>query len=263
MLNIIRRKLKDQRNSVLVYAASVIAYAALMISLFPSMREMDIEAIYSQMPENFMKFFGTEMTAFSTIEGYISVEFLSLFFPLIIVFYAGSTAGSAIAGQIERRTIDFNLSQPISRTKLVLSETVVALIYLLAITSSTGIAMLGFGKAFDVAFKPDGVLAFVVTATLFMWAFYGLAILISSLLRSKMSVMLITAGVLLGSYIFSSLSRIVEKLQGYDKYSLFYLYNPEELLRSGNIQLTHLVMLLIILGIGLAGAVTIFNKKDV
>ncbi|OQA03073.1 MAG: hypothetical protein BWY68_00844 [bacterium ADurb.Bin400] len=123
--------------------------------------------------------------------------------------------------------------------------------------------MLGFGKAFDVAFKPDGVLAFVVTATLFMWAFYGLAILISSLLRSKMSVMLITAGVLLGSYIFSSLSRIVEKLQGYDKYSLFYLYNPEELLRSGNIQLTHLVMLLIILGIGLAGAVTIFNKKDV
>lgn len=264
MINIIKQRIKEQLRGVLIYAGALCAYALLMISLFPSIKKMDLEALTKSMPEEFTKFFGDSgMSAYNTIEGYISMEFLSFFFILIVSFYVSAAAGSAIAGQIEKRIADFNLSQPISRTRIILAESVVALIYSAKIIFSLSIAMLIFGKIFNAEFRPNGLLAFAVLATLFLWAIYGIAILFSSFLKSKLGVILSTVGITLFFYIFSSLTRIVEKLSNYDKFSLFYLYNPQKLLETGAINWIHAGILLGILIVGLAGSIIIFNKRDV
>ncbi len=105
MINLIIQKLKEQKNGIIYYALGLFGYTWLMVSMFPSMKAANMEQLTESMPEEFMKFFGGAegFTAYSTIEGFLSMEYLSLFFVLIISFYFAASAGSAIAGQIEKK----------------------------------------------------------------------------------------------------------------------------------------------------------------
>lgn len=264
MWNIIKQQFKEQRNSVLIYIASLLGYTLLMISMFPQMKKMDMEALIASYPEEIAKFFGESgMASYSTIEGFLSMEFLSFFFIFILLFYIGSTAGSAIAGQIEKKTIDFNLSQPISRTKILLSNTAITLFLSFLIVSIVSLSIGVLCNLYDITISSQGLIAFSVLATSLIFAFYGISILLSSLFRSKISVMLLTVGFSLASYVFLSMTRLVDKLKDFDKFSIFYLYNPEEVLKSGEINLTHIGILAGIFFVGLMGSLVIFNRKDV
>lgn len=264
MINIIYQRLREQFRSVMIYAGALIAYALLMISIFPTIQKMDLQALMASYPKELAKFFSSSgIETYSTIEGYMAMEYLSMFFVIIIIFYIGSAAGSAIAGTIEKRTADFNLSQPVSRLKLVLAEAIVAAKYSALIVFLVSLSMFIFGKIFNAPFHIRGLAAFTLVAVLFLWALYGIAIFLSSMLRTKLSVVLLTFGFVLGSYVFSSLTRIVEKIQHLDKISIFYLYNPEQLLKTGNINWTHAGALFLIFALGLTSAIVIFNKKDI
>jgi ABC-2 type transport system permease protein len=265
MINIIIRKFKDQWRSILYYLAGLTAYSWIMIGMYPSMKNVNFEAYFEQMPKEFLQFFGaTDMKAYSTIEGFLSMEYLSSFFILIIAFYVAASAGSTIAGAIEKRTIDFDLSQPISRTRLLLSEAVVSLFDTFLITFGAVYGIWLLCKAYDISISGKGIFAFALTATLLMWAIYGVAILISSLLRSKMSVAAITLAFVLGSFIFYSLTQIFDKLKNYDILSIFYLYpNPQEVLKDGQVHWDKIGILTLILIIGLISSTVIFNKKDI
>lgn len=264
MWNIIKQKLKEQKNSVFIYAGSLVGYALMMISMFPSLKKMDIEALMKSYPPEIAKFFGDSgMASYNTIEGFLAMEFLSFFFMLILTFYIGSAAGSAIAGQIEKRTADFNLSQPISRTKIVLSEAIVALFYIALIIAVTSLSILIFCKLFDIEISTKGIGLFALLATLFGWAHYGIAIFLSSLLRSKIGVMLLTVGISMGSYIFLSLTRLVDKIKDFDNISIYKLYNPEAVLKNAVIDSNHLLILGAIALLGIILSIVFFNKKDI
>jgi len=265
MVNIIIRKIKNQWRSILYYLAGLIGYSWMMIGVFPSMQKVDFQSYFNQMPKEFLKFFGDiNAQAYGTIEGFLSLEYLSFFFIIIIAFYVAASAGSTIAGSIEKRTIDFDLSQPISRTKLLISESLVSLANTIILTFGTSYSIWILCKIYHISISGKGIFAFALTATFFMWAIYGIAILVSSLLRTKMTVAAITLAFVLGFYVFFSLTNIIDKLKNYDVLSIFYLYtNPQDLLKNGNINWTHVLILAAIFAIGLISSLVIFNKRDI
>jgi ABC-2 type transport system permease protein len=235
----------------------------MMIAMFPTMQKANIEQLLENYPEDMLKFFGGEgAIAMSKIEGFLSMEFLSFFFILILVFYVGSTAGSTIAGYIEKKTIGFELSQPISRTVFVLSQAIVSLFYIALLTVATSFSIWVLCKGYDVSIKNNGLVAFTVIATLFLTAHYGIAIFLSSIFKTKLSVVLSVVSLSVFFFVFSSLSNIVEKLKYYNKLSLYHLYNPQKLLESGNININHVLILAGITLVGILGAMAIFNRKD-
>lgn len=264
MINIITQKFKEQRNSILIYCGSLIGYSLLMISMFPTLKKMDIEALMRSYPEDIAKFFGESgMASYNRIEGFLSMEFLSFFLILIVTFYIGSAAGSAIAGQIEKRTADFNLSQPISRTKIVLAESIVALTNITVVIAIVALSVLAFCRLYNIDISTKGVSLFAVIAILFGWAHFGIGIFLSSFLRSKLNVTLLTVGFSVGSYVFLSLTRLIDKLKDYDNLSIYKLYNPETILKNASINQDHALILGGITLIGITLAIIIFNKKDV
>jgi len=258
---IITQRFKEHFKGVLYYFTGLLAYAWMMIGLFPSVSSVK-DAYSKAMPENMLKVFGAEgFSSLTTIEGFLSLEFLSLFFILILAFFVGSSAGSAIAGQIEKKTIDFSLSQPISRTKFLLSEIIVTLSYSILIVGILSVIMFFLSKTYHDPLSGSGVFAFAAIATAFLLAIYGIGIFLSSLMKSKISVAGGTVLIVVAFYILTAMTKIVDKLKDYDKFSLFYLYNPQKLLESGEINLNHLFILLAIAFIGILSSILIFNKK--
>lgn len=264
MIAIIKRKFKDQALSLIYYFAGLFAYSWMMIALFPTMKTADLSAVYQQFPKEFLKFFGANgIESMGTIEGFLSLEFLSLFFILIIAFYVGSSAGSTIAGSIEKHTMDFQLSQPISRTKLIIAETLVGLFNTFLLVASTVLSIFLLAKGYHVSMNNHGLLTFLFVATIFLWSFYGVAMFISSLLRSKITVAALTVSILMGLYVFNALTKIVDKLSKYDKFTLFNMYDPQKLLTSTEINWNNILVLGIILFVGVFSSIIIFNKKDI
>lgn len=261
MYNIIIQKLKEQFRAVIYYFIGLFAYAWLIVGLFPSIRNVN-SVYYEQMPKNLLKFFGSDMSVMTKFEGFISLEFLSLFFILIIAFFIGSSAGSTIAGAIEGKTIGFQLSQPISRTKLILSEAIVSLFYTVVLVKATSVSIFVLCKFYDVEVSLKGLVAFSVVAIIFLWSIYGIAIFISSLLKSKITVAAATLSFVMGFYVFTAMTNMVDKLKNYDRLSLFYMYNPQKLLETGVVNWLHIEILLGILILCLASSLVIFNNKD-
>jgi ABC-type transport system involved in multi-copper enzyme maturation permease subunit len=258
------RKFIDQAISLLYYFGGLLAYSWMMIAMFPTMKTADLAGIYNQFPKEFLKFFGANgIESMGTVEGFLSIEFLSLFFILIIAFYIGSSAGSTIAGAIEKRTMDFQLSQPISRAKLLLSETIVGLLNTALLVFATSGSIYILAKAYDVSMSTRGIFVFAFVAIIFLWAFYGLAVLISSILRSKITVASITVSIIMGLYILNALSKIVDKLAKIEKYTLFNMYNPQKLLTDHIINWHQIEFLLLVLVVGIISSILIFNNKDI
>lgn len=262
MISIIKYKLSEQFKSVCYYFAGLFLYTWMIIGLFPSVAKLK-DDYAQQMPENMLKIFGAEgAQSMGTIEGFISMEFLSLFFVLILAFFVGSSAGSTLAGAAERKTLDFGLSQPISRTKFLLAGAAVTVFYIVLLTLLTAVSMLLLGKIYNAPFDSQGMAAFFVVASCLLLAFYGIAILLSSRMKSKLSVAGGTVMILIAFYILTAMTRIVDKIKDYDKYSLFYAYNPQKLLESGDISWYQTGVLFAIFIIGLLSSIVIFNKKD-
>lgn len=263
MINIIWRKIKDQYKGVAYYALGLLAYTWLMIGMFPSMQNFDIEKMMQQLPPEMSQFFGGEAgMQYNKIEGFLSIEYLSIFFVIIIGFFLASSVGSAIAGNIETKIAPFDLSQPISRTKYVLSQISVSAFFTLVLVWLNTLIIKILCLAYKVNISNSGLIKFAIVASFFMLAFIGIASFLSSVSKTKLSVTLITVAFALGSYVFLSLSNIVDKLKDFEKLSIYFLYQPQKLLENGNININHILILAGIFIIGLISSLIIFNKKD-
>ena len=263
MKNIIIYNLRKQFKSVVFYLTALVGFALLYISLFPTMKSIDLEAMMAQMPKEIAGFLGEGGAAnYGKIEGFMSGEFFSFYFILLVGFYVATVAGSAIAGKIERRTMDFELSQPVSRSKRLIAETLVAMFYSSIIVGIVCLSVKFLCMAFAISISSKGLFLMTIVGTLFAWALYGIAIFISSIVRSKMAVSGITVFITLVSYIFYSLSLAVERIKDYGKFSLYHYYDPQKILTKSEINVEQCIVFLAIFAIGTTLALVMFNKKD-
>jgi len=264
MFNIVKRKFREQSRSVMFYAIGLLAYAWMIIAIFPLFSEdLMMEEYLSVLPEELLAMLGVEdMASMSTIEGFLTLEYLGIFFILILTFFVASSAGSTIAGAIEKRTIDFQLSQPITRMQLLLSEAFVTIAYTVGLVIFNSVAMILLSRLHNVELCASGVLAFTVLASGMMLSIYGIAIVFSSFLKSRSSVMTTTIFLVLAMHIFQSLTIFVERLQDYERTTLFYMYKPEEILRTAQLDLTHMFIFILVFLLGLASAIFVFQRKN-
>lgn len=264
MYNIFIQKIKEQYLGVIYYAAGLLAYTWLMIGMFPSMKTFDIESYLKQMPESMTKFFGGDLgMQYSKIEGFLSVEYLSIFFVFIVLFYVGSSVGGAIAGGRERKTLDFDLSQPISRSKYALAQFIITIKFTILLVLFNAFAIWILCKGYHIAIKNNGLLAFALLASCFFLAMIGIAALLSSISKTKIAVILVTVFFSLGSYILLSLTNIFDKIKDLKYISIYYLYNPQKTLETGNIDWWQITILLLIFLVGIISSLVIFNRKDI
>jgi ABC-2 family transporter protein len=90
--------------------------------------------------------FKTNLSSFTSPVGYISARLLSSIWPLVVIAFAAGSAG-AISGMIERGTIHFELSLPVSRSQWLSSRIVAGLIGLVLIVLVTFVALSVFTSA--------------------------------------------------------------------------------------------------------------------
>jgi ABC-2 type transport system permease protein len=115
--------LRDQLRSLALWAAGVVFYVALLISIYPSIRESAgaINEYVKNMPEAIRAaFMGS--SDFTTPVGYVNVELLSWLAPVVLIAFAVSVAARSLAGEEESGTLSLVLTHAVGRRRLVMQK---------------------------------------------------------------------------------------------------------------------------------------------
>jgi len=209
---LMKTEFKRNLKSLLLWTLILIGLTAMMLALFPAFKDSfsDIEDFLSAYPEGFLEAFGlgeggldmTNIYGWYGMEGY-------LFVILIGGSYAAILGGSILSKEEDEKTIEFLLSQPISRQQVFFGKALVVLLNLFIMDLMLSVVLL-------IAFSAMAQLN-VVVWLLFSFAplilqviFASISLLISIFITKSRKVMSIALGLVIGMYVIDLISTLTD-----------------------------------------------------
>jgi ABC-2 type transport system permease protein len=255
--------LHDQSRALLVWAVSAALLVAMYVAIWPSVRDQpSMNDFLNQMPEAFRSLFAASGADMSTPVGYIQIELMSFVGPLIVIGYAVTTGVAAVSGEEDHHTMDLLLSNPVSRTRLVLEKFAGMVVGTLLIAAVTGVALVLEGRLADMGLPVANTAAAMLHLALLGLVFGSLALALSAGTgRSSLS-RAVPAVVAVVAYVANGLAPMADWLKPVQKLSPFYSYIGHDPLRHGLSSSSVLVAVLTI-AVFLALAVLGLRRRDV
>jgi ABC-2 type transport system permease protein len=256
-LNVIEKTLRDQKWQIVGFGLAFFVMAALIVYIWPSYRTT-VASI--QLPEAVQALLGSDL-AYSTAPGFISAEYFS-WMPILLIVYTITQGTGAIAGEEGSGTIDLLMSQPLTRTNMVIQKTVAVCI------GSALIAAFGFlGFLLSVPFVDIAVTlkgAALASANMLPMSllYYAVSLWFGSVLPNRTyaaggAIALATAG-----YFLNTIAAAVSSLSWLKYASPFYYYGAGLPLVKG-LDWAHVSLLLGIAALFVALTVRSFARRDI
>ncbi len=237
MFNIIWRSLKDRKISLAVYAAASSLFTWMYIAMYPSILKdaATFEQAFANYPTELFEAFGIEELSFDTIEKFLALEHYSIVFPIMLLFLMLSFAGSALAGEVDKGTIEHILAKPVSRLKLFFSRYISGLVTLATFTGISVFIAIPLAMLHDIDYVVEGYVYIFLLSMLFGWAVFSIGYMFSALFSDKGRVYMFSGGLFLLMYVANVASALMEKLENVQYLSFFYYYDYNNALQDATI----------------------------
>lgn len=267
MLVLIARTLKDNRVSLAIYILICTLFVWMMIAFFPTMlaNAKELQEAFANYPKEFLEAFDISSmdTMFTNLEGFLAVEYYSIIWPIIIIILVLSYGSGAIAGEIDRGTIEVLLAQPISRARLYWTKYAAGVIIIAGLVVLSNLSIIPFASLYDVAYQWRSLLLVSVLGFLFSLALFSITMMFSALLSSKGKVASIGGGIVIVMYGLDLVSKFKESVENLKYLSFFHYFDHNAALLDHHIAP---LTLAVFLGVGvvctLIGLAT-FIKRDI
>lgn len=237
---------------------------AWMIAAFVQVFFKDIESwkkIIEVYPEKMLAFFGGGGVNLFTLEGFLTVEFLNPWWIVIMGGFAMAMASAIVGKEMEKKTIEFLLSLPLSRFSLLFYRFLSNLLAILLLTLGTLFPLYLFSLYYDFSLTLKGLFYLSLYGFIFVSLLASLTLFLSLFFRERNKSISLAVTVLIASYLLDSLSAIYDKLEWIAPFTLFHYYLPYKALR-GELSFHILVLLCLFLLFTLASFI-VFSRKDI
>lgn len=267
MITIVLRTLKDCLGTTLAYCAGSIIFLWMYIGLFPYIKDQAValSGLLDAYPKGFMEAFGITnlQDQFAHLGSFLSTEMFSLMFPIMLVALVVGLATSALAGEVEKGTIELLLSQPISRLELYFGKYLAATKSLALFVAVSVFSIAPLAAIYHADFDWGSLVRFAVIAFLFGLSILSLGFLASSLFSDKGKPSFSVTGVVIVMYVLNVIAGLKPSLVNLKYVSLFHYYDPASTLGAGALLDARAVWVFI----GISAVATIlgalwFNHRD-
>lgn len=234
LTSVLTKTLRDQARGLLGWSVSVALLIAMYVAIWPTVRDQpSLGDFLDQMPEAFRSLFASSGADMSTPTGYVQVELLSFMGPIAVLMYAIGAGAAAIGGEEDRHTLDLLLSNPVSRSRVVLEKFVAMTAGTFLIAAVMGVALVAEGRLVDLDLPGSEVAATMLHLALLGVVFGGMALTLSAstgrtgISRGVPAVLAVVA------YVVNGLAPLVDWLDKIQVLSPFYQYIGHDPLRHG------------------------------
>ncbi len=253
--------MKDNFKITMILTLVFAGMAAMYSSMYPSFKDVMQEMMSSGFAESFTAFRGAEDMA--TYVGFLNIEMYQIFWILILAMLIGFISASIIAKEIEGKTIDLFMSNPISRKQIIFEKYIGLIPFILIINIVVLLTVYGITIVIDEELNFAHLAITHAISIPYFLSVAALGILMSVLINDKMKASIVTIAIVIGMYILESISLLIPDYKDLGLVSLTHYYDPSTILLDGEVDGTGLIMLLAFAPIVLIVAMIIFEHKDI
>lgn len=267
MFSVFTRIIRDKRNAFLAYSIGAILTIEMYIALFPAIRDQaqQLNKLLEAYPKGLMEAFGFNGTEalFSRLESFMSTEYFSFFWPIMVITMLVAFANLMIVAEIEKGTIELTLAQPISRLKLFVSRYLAGVVYFVCFGVLSIFAIIPLARLHNISYQLDHYYTMLGISLLFGLAVFSIAVFFSAIFSEKGRATAFTAATLMGMYVANIAASLETSLENLRYFSLFYYFNPNQVFGSNVIVEYSVPVFVGITIVFTLAAAYWFNRRDV
>lgn len=266
MISIFKRFFRDRWVSLVIYVVAGIAFLWMYVALFPYIKSQSdqLNQLLNSYPESMKKAFGMQTSMlFSSLEGYISTEMFSFFWPMLVSFLGVATGALIVAGEIEIGTIELILAQPVSRLKIYFGKYLVGLVNILIFVVLSIIAIVPLAKIYHISYQFSHYINLIFMGLLFATAIFSIATLISAKFSDRGKVYFITAGILIVMYVVNIISGLKDNLKNLQYFSFLHYFKAGDILVNNKVEVTSIIVFISIIILSTLLGAWIFVRRDI
>lgn len=263
-MNVFRYELKSLRKSTMIWTLSIIALAALYLSMYQSIAKdaEDFKDLLSGYPASIRAILGINLEYITTLLGFYA--FIFSFIIICGAIQAMILGVSILSKESRERTADFLLVKPVSRSSIVSAKlfaafTSIAITNILFISSTVLMANMAKTENFDIK------LFLMINLTMFFVQviFVAIGMVVSVFFKKIKNVLPISLSFVFGFYFVGAFlvtdnSDKVERIFSPFKYfDIFYIIN------NAKYEAFYMVIGAAIVVVSIAISYLIYNKKDI
>ncbi|WP_461205301.1 ABC transporter permease [Clostridium sp. DL1XJH146] len=264
-MTIFKYEFKLYVKSIIIWSLAVWGMLFMCMAIFPSFSADTamVEKMMENYPEEMLKAFGMNSgVSLSTVLGYFI--FIYAFIQLFLAIQASNYGFSCLSIEERELTADFLMSKPVSRTNIIISKFLAALLALtitnLLVWAGTFLSIELFrdGKAYDAG----KVMLLLGTNVLFQLFFLSVGMIISVSVKRIKSVLSYSMALAFGLYMLNSLRSIFGgELLGI--ISPFYHFDPAYILDKGEINLPMVGVSIFVIIVSIGISYVLYNKRNI
>jgi ABC-2 type transport system permease protein len=209
-------------------------------------------------------FIGRTDIDFTSPEGFMAVEFFSMW-PMFFLIFIGIKSGGVVAPHVEDKSMDILLATGYSRNRFLSEKVAILAVNVVAVNVAAFLGVMAgtliVGETMDYAALATTFAGCIPVGV----AFIGIGMLLSMLLDEAMKVTWIMMGLVVGMYIIDIITNVVDEtwtdILGH--FSLFYYYDAVTLMVDMTIPLQNLIIPLVVGLVGIVAAFVLFKKKEI
>ncbi len=256
------KNLYDMRRGLIGWSISILLMNLWIVTFYPAIRDsaFALDQYLQNLPPAFAALLG-ETASFNTIEGFLTVELFTFFWPaLTLAFAIGSGAGT-IGGEEESGTLDLLLSHPVPRWRVLL-EKFAALTVFSGIAIGAGLLGLILGTLFvNEAIDLGKLGAAILSIWLLTLLFGTLSLALTGVGLHRGAAAGIGAGVAALSFLINTLGPLADLPESLRRVSPWYYYDGGVALTEG-LKLGNAALLAGLVIVFLAVALFGFQRRD-
>jgi len=222
----------------------------------------DMLSYIDNLPESFRAMFGTDVLDISTLEGFLTMEFLSMFYPIMILAFAVSYGAGLLGGEEENGTLEILLATPIPRWRVLLAKFSALVTFTLIVLLATWLGIVA-GVVYTGLEDVDtvNILYGVLNMAPLGLFFAAVAYFLTGVRGGKGAALGVTLALAAATYLVNALSEVASIPEWLQKLSPWYYYDGVHVLRDG-VDLFNVGLLLGLTALLVGGAMWFFGRRD-
>lgn len=260
-LRITIQTIKDYWKPTLILTLLFSGMAALYAGMFPAFEEMMIEMGESGSLDPFAFIPGYEDMA--SYVGFLNIEMYQIFWVLILGIIIGFLAAASIAKEIESKTIDILMSNPVSRKQIIIEKFLGLLPMVLIINFVAMLTIMMITVAIGEELNFWYLTLTHIISLPYFFSIVAIGLFISTLFDEKMKASVVMMAVVVAMFIFDSIAEMIPDYEALGLISLKHYFQPYNALKLGEINLTANLVLILVTVIALIAALFYFDWKDI
>jgi ABC-2 type transport system permease protein len=261
-MNIFLRELKANTRSLLVWSGIVVVFVSLGFVEFTAYADNpEIMAMLNALPPALLAAFNMEAFNLTTVSGFFGLmyTYIALLLSLAAVLWGSDT----ISKEERDKTVEFSLSLPVTRARLVTAKTLAAIVNCIGLLVIAFVASLVNAARFepDSAFF-DFLLLSVLALFIMQMVFLSIGIFLGCAMKRYRQASSVAIALLLGTYFLSILAGLHKNLEFLKYVSPFKYFDPATLLHESKIDITFVAISAGIIVVCLVGAYVTYAKRD-